>query len=157
MPEDTSHQGQPVHSDVRYEKGDLRIGPVLAVGAALMVLAFIVHGALAWMFNDLKDEKNRNYPGLPALAAKERPKLPKDVGRIPEPRLQIDEPLDVVLLRRAEEARLSSYGWVDAKKGIVRIPINEAMRLLADPAVAEKRGIHGPAPRDKGPAKGGRP
>ena len=36
---------------------------------------------------------------------------------------------------------LSSYGWVDRRRGIVRIPIDEAMRLLADPKTAEAHGI----------------
>jgi hypothetical protein len=33
-------------------------------------------------------------------------------------------------LRAAEEATLSSYGWIDKEKGIVRIPIQEAMEVL---------------------------
>jgi hypothetical protein len=36
---------------------------------------------------------------------------------------------------------LNSYGWADREAGIIRIPIDEAMRLLADPKIAEARGI----------------
>jgi hypothetical protein len=32
-------------------------------------------------------------------------------------------------LRAAEASELSSYGWLDQGKGIVRLPINEAMKL----------------------------
>ena len=32
-------------------------------------------------------------------------------------------------LRAAEASELSSYGWVDQGKGIVRLPITEAMKL----------------------------
>jgi len=44
-------------------------------------------------------------------------------------------------LRRAEDRRLSNYGWVDRKTGVVHIPIEEAMRQLADPDVAKVHGI----------------
>jgi hypothetical protein len=32
-------------------------------------------------------------------------------------------------LRAAEASELESYGWVDQVKGVVRLPINEAMKL----------------------------
>lgn len=42
-------------------------------------------------------------------------------------------PPEVVAERRAnEEARLNSYGWVDKEAGLVRIPISQAMILIAD-------------------------
>ena len=34
-------------------------------------------------------------------------------------------------LRAADDATLTSYGWVDRKSGIVRIPIDRAIDLLA--------------------------
>ena len=34
--------------------------------------------------------------------------------------------------RAREDASLKSYGWVDRKAGIAQIPIDEAMKLLAD-------------------------
>ena len=35
----------------------------------------------------------------------------------------------LVDLRAAEASELESYGWVDQTKGVVRLPINEAMKL----------------------------
>jgi hypothetical protein len=34
-------------------------------------------------------------------------------------------------MRRIENARLQSYGWIDQTAGIARIPIDKAMELLA--------------------------
>jgi hypothetical protein len=34
--------------------------------------------------------------------------------------------------RESEEARLRTYGWVDKEAGLVRIPINRAMALIAE-------------------------
>src|SRR3989442_10321148 len=66
--------------------------------------------------------------------------LRQSAGRIlpPEPRLQGApghqiSPQDELRQTRAEaEAALSSYGWVDEKTGIARIPIDEAIKLLAE-------------------------
>jgi hypothetical protein len=49
----------------------------------------------------------------------------------PEPRLQVNAPADLRALRAREDAQLNSYGWVDRKAETVRIPIAQAMQLLA--------------------------
>ena len=49
----------------------------------------------------------------------------------PEPRLQKDPAMDLQQFRAGEEAVLHSYGWVDPEKGIVRIPVERAMELVA--------------------------
>jgi hypothetical protein len=43
-------------------------------------------------------------------------------------------------LRAKEDAELGSYGWVDRKKGIVRIPIDRAMELVVQDAHASGNG-----------------
>jgi hypothetical protein len=48
----------------------------------------------------------------------------------PQPQLQTNPIPDLKAIRAAEEHVLSSYGWVDAPKGVVRIPIARAMDLL---------------------------
>lgn len=48
-----------------------------------------------------------------------------------EPRLQVDPNRDLEEFRRHEEALLTSYGWVDRDKGIVHIPIDEALAKVA--------------------------
>lgn len=39
-------------------------------------------------------------------------------------------PEDLLSLRAREEAKLNSYGYVDRERGIVRIPIRQAMELV---------------------------
>ena len=46
----------------------------------------------------------------------------------PAPDLQTDESHDLAALRAAEGTRLNGYGWVDRGKGIVHIPIQQAMK-----------------------------
>jgi hypothetical protein len=49
----------------------------------------------------------------------------------PPPRLQIDPSVDEKELEAAEETRLHTYGWVDRKRGIARVPIERAMDAAA--------------------------
>lgn len=39
---------------------------------------------------------------------------------------------EVQQLRAAEDAKLNNYSWVNQKSGIVRIPIKEAMKIMAE-------------------------
>ena len=61
----------------------------------------------------------------------------------PEPRLQNHPREDLLALRRAEDAVLNSYGWVDRTAGIVRIPIDQAIR----------RTLNGDSPRGRQPPR----
>jgi hypothetical protein len=49
----------------------------------------------------------------------------------PGPRLQTDAARDLQRFRADEERRLSTYYWIDKQKGIVHIPIEQAMKKLA--------------------------
>jgi hypothetical protein len=48
------------------------------------------------------------------------------------PLLQADPVADLLAFRAEEEKALSSYAWVDEGQGKVRIPVEEAMRILAE-------------------------
>jgi hypothetical protein len=70
------------------------------------------------------------------LATSQEPRLP------PEPRLQTNPRGDLADLRGGEEQTLKSYGWVDKSAGVVRIPIDEAMKIVVQkglPARQEPR------------------
>lgn len=138
------------HLDVRYEKRDANVGAILACGAGLALGILIVALVCAAMFDAFKARMARADMALPALAASERPQLPRDLGRIPGPVLQQDETVDLGRLRRSEDRQLNGYGWVDAKAGVVHIPIAEALRLLADPKMAAARGVRVDDPLKKG-------
>lgn len=64
------------------------------------------------------------------------PNALSDVGRgllvePPAPRLQIDPARDLAEFRVKENRELNSYYWVDKQKGVVHIPIEQAMKKLA--------------------------
>jgi hypothetical protein len=48
------------------------------------------------------------------------------------PKLVESEPRVLAAFRAQEEALLTSYGWVEKDKGLARIPIDAAMRIVAE-------------------------
>jgi hypothetical protein len=50
----------------------------------------------------------------------------------PEPRLQTNPRQDLRDMRVAEDRALHSYAWVDKGAGVVRITIEDAMRLTVE-------------------------
>ncbi|NML17907.1 hypothetical protein [Azohydromonas caseinilytica] len=55
---------------------------------------------------------------------------------IPGPRLQSAPQPDLAAYLAEKEARLHGRGWVNAGAGIVHIPIEDAMALMAAPAAS---------------------
>jgi len=51
--------------------------------------------------------------------------------QMPAPRLQTDAAADLTALRAREAHDLNAYYWIDRGKGIVHIPIAEAMQRVA--------------------------
>jgi len=60
----------------------------------------------------------------------------------PQPALQEHPREDLRRHEQRQRARLGGYGWVDRSKGLVRLPIEEAMRVIA------ARGAHAYDPLD---------
>lgn len=91
----------------------------IIVGAVLSVLVCIVFvKGFDWVHEHYLDQP------LSPLAAK--PAEPA------EPRLQSNPPADMRTFRAQEDAALHSYGWVDQSAGVVRIPIERAMKIVAE-------------------------
>ena len=126
-----------------YERTDAETGPlaVLAVSVGLLVLISLTGVAIMWrvMAYETHDDTGESR-GSPLAGLRPLP---------PTPRLQITPSTDLKDIREQEHALLSTYGWVEKDKGVVRIPIDRAMDLLAE------RGLpHGkPEPPAKAVAK----
>jgi hypothetical protein len=109
--------------EVHHETSDVNIVAILTFAVGLIAAAVIIHLLIWVLFRYFEGrEAQRVEPQFP-LAAAEEGRLP------PEPRLQINPREDLRELRATEDEALTTYGWVDRNAGIVRIPIEEAMRL----------------------------
>jgi hypothetical protein len=109
--------------EVEHEHSDVNVRAIVSFALALVVVAAVLQVALYGMLRLMEWNALRNDPARHPLATQQPPGPP-------EPRLQPDPVSDLAKMRAAEEQRLNSYGWVDKEKGVVHIPIEQAMELV---------------------------
>lgn len=123
-----------------HEDSDINVRAIFKFAAYLAGFVALSQLVLAWMFWSFDDDYRAAQPKPSPLVQKERPRLPQDLTKIPPPRLQTTEVDDLARLRKKEVEILESYGVVDGGKK-VRIPIERAMEMLADPMQAATHGV----------------
>jgi hypothetical protein len=111
---------------VQHETTDANIGAVLGFGAALVAVAVLIHFVVALLFAYFSAREARRQQVEYPLSVAQENRLP------PEPRLQTNPRQDLRDLRAQEELTLNTFGWVDRSAAIVRIPIQEAMKLTVE-------------------------
>jgi hypothetical protein len=97
---------------------DPRLISAIAVGVALFLIAVPLFVLAV-------------YRDAPRLG-----RIPENLPRPPAPQLQVRPQDDLKRLRAEESARLDSFGWADSDRENVRIPIERAMKLLAERGIA---------------------
>ena len=109
-----------------YEHTDAGVWTILKFLLWLAGSAVLIHAGLALLFNLFVEQRVEYQAPKYPLAVGDSPRVP------PEPRLQPSPREDIMNFRIGEEAALKQYGWVDKNAGVVRIPIQEAMRLTLE-------------------------
>jgi hypothetical protein len=110
-----------------YEETDAHAGDTYRAG--LYILGTMVLSALVVVpiYRLLARQESREQnPAATVL------KADPNAGLVALPRLVTSEPLALAEFRAQEDALLASYGWVEKDKGIARLPIDEAMRIVAE-------------------------
>jgi hypothetical protein len=126
-----------------HETTDVRVWEVAKFGIALALLCIAALGLLFGLFRYFQIRDN-------TAAVKQI-----DPARtFPQPQLQKTPALDLKAIRDAEDQTLATYGWVDREKGVVRIPIDRAIDLLAQRGLPA-RPAQPPGGSVKPPAHGG--
>jgi hypothetical protein len=135
-----------------HEKTTMQTRP-LAISVGVLAGTIVVcQLLLAWWMGRFNREEERAKALYPM-----RQEIPVD--KFPNPRLQESPPVDLVGITREERTRISSYGWVDKKAGVARIPVDRAMDILAQkglPKVAAKPRTPGAPPNTSIPPAGKR-
>jgi hypothetical protein len=137
------------HGAPHHEESDVDIRGVFRFAAWLFVLT-VATGLVCWMLFRYFDSE-----AAEAGAARDFPLAAGRVDVPPEPRLQVTPRDDLQELRRQEDAILNTYTWVDRDAGIVRIPIEVAMRLTLERGLPARQAPPADAP-PASPAAGGR-
>jgi hypothetical protein len=131
MTEETKH----THEEEGFERQDLSARGVfaflisLAVGGVLVY--FVVWGLYRFMDARQRSHQPQQSPLVQQVETDTRIVSPDQITKFPQPRLERNERVEIKEFRLKEEQTLNSYGWVDEKAGVVRIPIERAMQLLA--------------------------
>ena len=147
----TARHSNGAGADIGNELSELRIGAIVWFLIGLTAATVVVFLLMAGLFHALNSGEQRKEGKASPLAG-ERQKLP------PEPRLQLapssveqienkqppnlkqDNPLqEMKRLREEEDSKLNSYGWADEKAGVVRIPIDEAKKLLLEKGIPTRK------------------
>jgi hypothetical protein len=131
---------QPQHGDpqgsgrIEHETTDVDIRPVLGFLAGLAIAAAFI-SVLVWLlFGYFGDRESRAVTPDYPLAAQQENRQP------PEPRLQTQPREDLRELRASEDDILGTYGWVDRNQGVVRIPIDQAMKMVVERGLPSRAG-----------------
>jgi hypothetical protein len=122
----TGDQSRP-HSG--HERKDADVISLIVIAALLLLSGALVSFATWGLMDFLSTQRNARE--------KRPPKIASERADFPEPRLQIQPQDDLEKLRATENAELNSYGWIDRKGGVVRIPVERAMQLIAERGLPE--------------------
>jgi hypothetical protein len=114
------------NEDVRFEGSDVDASSLLKYGFVLVVTTAVVVVLLWRLYFVFVAREAARQPPPPIL------KVDPEAMTVPLPNLQSQPTLDLTAFRAREDGVLHSYGWVDKEKGVVRIPIEEAMRIVLE-------------------------
>lgn len=111
--------------EMGYEPSDVDPGQAPRV-TIIFFVSIIVTILISWAFMTSIDRTSTKEPAAQAL---ERRRMPEP----PNPLLQSNATAkkDMVMLRAEERKKLETYGWVDEAKGIVHIPVEQAIEEVA--------------------------
>jgi hypothetical protein len=115
------------HGKGGYERTDAAAGATFRAGLAILAIMVVTAVLVVPMYRLLARSETAQQPP-PAEVVKTEMSEPVQSF----PRLVESEPRVLAEFRKTEDALLSSYGWVEKDKGLVRIPIDEAMRLVVE-------------------------
>ncbi|MGI8469300.1 MAG: hypothetical protein ACR2N3_12695 [Pyrinomonadaceae bacterium] len=115
-----------INADVSFERKDANARALAWIGAGIVVTAILLELFLYLFYQGIKNAAAPS-PQLPALSVvREQQNAPT------EPQLQVNPVADMKQFREQENEKLNNYGWVNREQGVVRIPIEQAMKLIVE-------------------------
>ncbi len=105
-----------------YEESDAQFRGIFWSGVGLFTVIGFSFLLIIGLFNFLESWHGKSSKPVSPLAESQQPPS--------GPRLQVDPELDLVQFKVIEDSLVNSYGWVQKEAGVVRIPVDEAMKLM---------------------------
>jgi hypothetical protein len=116
------HDPHAEHAHGAHEKTDANAGAIIKFTIGLIVFLVLTDVGLRWCSKVL--EKDDTVVQEPLTGDPNAPIAPP-------PRLQRASAIEINQLNADETERLTTYGWVDRDAKIVRMPIEEAKKIIA--------------------------
>jgi len=101
-----------------FEEADVNVFAVGKFAVGLVLVTILAMGMIVGVFNVLKSMEGGEAKTIDPTTV------------FPQPQLQKTPPPDLKNVRAAEDQVLNGYGWVDQQKGVVRVPISQAMDMV---------------------------
>lgn len=143
-PED--HSAEEIDASKGYEATDVRVSGVVVFLVALGIFAAVT-GVLAYGIGKVINARMAKEDGPPSRWSRtvdlrplgdmpNNPEMQNKVAQLaqqfPEPRLQLDDGYqEIADMHAREDLLLNNYSWIDRSKGTVRIPIDQAILIIA--------------------------
>jgi hypothetical protein len=139
-----SNTKETVSRNAGHETTDAQERGVWFAGLGLIVSAILLMAVVLLMYHLLQ----RGHEEMDEAAASQNvaSSVSASVATFPGPRLQVAPEVDLAAFRAREEEELDNYGWIDRKAGIVRLPIERAMDLIAQRGLPVRGQPGAPAP-----------
>jgi hypothetical protein len=112
------------HAAVGHEISTVNLKPVIAFAIVMVLVTIFSFASMGFFLDFLRMNHERNDTPLSPLA--------KPNPEPPAPRLQVSPSQDLKQMRQTENAVLHAYHWVDKNTGVVGIPVERAMEVLAE-------------------------
>lgn len=104
-----------------YEQSDAHIPALLKFGFWMALVIVVTLFAMKWTFNYMEKTQTVSVPAGPFTRPRELP---------PSPRLQTAPHQELKDYCQQEITELNTYGWINQRLHVVRIPVDKAMDLV---------------------------
>jgi hypothetical protein len=137
---------EPPPIEEGHEPSEVGIRPIIIFGIVFILVAVVVEVIMVGVMDVFKAEQK--------VLSKTKPERFKDeAGQFPAPQLQPNTTADMNEFRQSESKGLESYGWVNQKEGIARIPILRALKIVSERGLPKAPPDPMPAPGSADPKK----
>jgi len=135
------HAVEHSSGQVSFERGDVNVFQITSFAIGLLISCIVVIFAMWAMFHFLSVRADQQDAKMTPAMTSERPSLPPEPrlsGLRPKPENPVVPKVEIEQLVADENAILNNYAWIDPSKGTVRIPIDQAIDMVAQKGLPSK-------------------
>ena len=119
---------ESANNSTRHGDRDINVKAILVAGIVFVVAAVAIHLGIWWMLRLMVDHARRQDP--PKLNSTKELEPPRSFPKLQDGVATKSPADEMKAWKRVESERVVEYSWVDQSNGTVRIPVDEAMRIV---------------------------